>query len=216
MKWAWNECLRLVEDFARFQVWDRASKSHVRCCPIGWQYRYKKFNNGKWAYYPYSEIAVGAKGEYLPVCPIRQDLRKQMISSTSYFGLSYYFAAKNHPNKPWLHEMSAHVILGTVKLFSKAWNEYKKGNKGKPKYKEEKDRIDTLTNTNTKHLKVVGKHINITKLGRFNVKTLDERWHPDTKIVKIGICKRPSGWYTKNGLELYFLITAKSSVRQRL
>ena len=193
--WAWNEYLRLVEEFARFQAWDRASKSHVPCCPIGWQYHYEKLDNGKWAYYPYSEIAVGGKGEYFPVCSISQDWRKQLITNTSYEGLSYYFAGKNHPDKPWLNEMSAHVILGTVKLFSRAWTEYKKGNKGKPKYKEEKDRIDTLTNTNTKHLKVVGKHIKIPKLGRFNVKTLDERWHPDTKIVKLVICKRPSGWY---------------------
>jgi putative transposase len=195
LKWVWNQSLRLAEDFERFQAWDKVSKSYVPCCPIGWEYRYEKLENGEWAHYSCSTIAVGRKGEYKPVCPIKQDWREQLIQNVSHFGLKYYFTQKNHPNKPWFCEVPAKFVNGIVKSFADAWSAYKKGKRKKPKFKGERERITTLIDIQSKKTKIVCKYIHITKLGAIKVKTLDERWNHQTPIVALRICKRPSGWY---------------------
>lgn len=189
LRWVWNKGLSLLEDFHRFQAWDKHSKAWVACCPVGWEYRR---DGDVWV--PFSRCSDSRK-DYKQCCPIRQDWRSQPIESPTYFGVLYYFAQKNHPDKPWFTDIPSKFVAGTVKALTDAWQQYLKGKRKHPRYKAKRDEIDTLVNANAKDIKVKGRYISIPKLGLTNIKTLDERWCLDALISVLKICKRPSGYY---------------------
>jgi len=201
-RWVWNRGLEELEKFDTFSTWDKINKSWVPCCPVPWEYYQDRERNQlvsfcrlPWDYYwcgkqliPFCRIV--ARSQHLP-----QDYQESQIQSPTFFGLGYYFAQKNHPDKPWFCEVPNKFIFGTLKLLYDAWQQYKSGARNRPKYKGRGHKISTLVNNNAKRIKVSGKRISLPKLGKVSVKTLDKRWDSSVPISALKIIKEASGYY---------------------
>lgn len=188
-RWVWNRGLHLLEEFESFNAWDKISKSWVSCCPVSWEY----YRDGNGQLIPFARIA--SNKPYRMSCPIPQAYCKPELNSPTFFGLVYYFAQKNHPDKPWFCEVPSKFVAGTLKSLADAWKEYKSGERRRPRYKRYKDKIKTLINNNAKPTKISGKQIALPKLGKVTVKTLDRRWLESAPISTLKIVKQPSGYY---------------------
>lgn len=188
-RWVWNQGLHLLEKFDSFSTWDKDSKSWIPRCPIRWEY----YRDSTGQLIPFTRIAK--RKPYRMSCPIFQVYRKPELESPTLFGLSYYFAQKNHLDKPWFCEVPSRFIAGTLKSLADAWATYKSGKRQHPRYKQYKDKFKTLINNNAKPVKVSGKQITLPKLGKVTVKTLDRRWLKSIPITTLKIVKEPSGYY---------------------
>ncbi len=191
-RWVWNKALSLTESFYSFRHYNKHDKSYAACSPIGWEYRiYQQESEKKYA--PFCRIAADTR-DYKPAyCSV--DYEALSLANTTHFGLLYYFAQKNHPDKPWFQAVPSKFVAGTVKALADAWSEYFKGSRKHPKYKSRRFPIQSLINNNSKDIKVTGRYIRIPRLGKLNVKGLDERWNSETPISVLKICKRASGYY---------------------
>lgn len=188
-RWVWNRGLHLLEEFDSFASWDKIAKTWTPSCPITW--KYYKDDDGKLI--PFTRLAQTKP--YRMSCPIPQAYRKPELESPTYFGILYYFAQKNHSDKPWFCEVPSKIVGGTLKALTDAWSEYRAGKRKRPKYKHYKDKIKTLTNNNSKPIKVDGNQITLPKLGKVTVKTLEKRWDVSVPIATLRIVKEPSGYY---------------------
>jgi len=201
-RWVWNRGLELLERFNTFNTWDKMTKSWVNCCPVPWEYYQSKDSNQlvpfcrlPWTYYqqgkqliPFCRLAE--RNHHLP-----QEYQDPQIQLPTFFGLIYYFAQKNHTDKPWFCEVPSKFVAGTLKCLADAWSEYKSGNRQRPRYKRYQDNIKTLLNNNAKSIKVLGRRITLPKLGKVSVKTLDKRWDDSVPISTLKILKSASGYY---------------------
>ncbi len=201
-RWVWNRGLELLQKFETNFVWDKINKSWVSRCSVPWQYYRDKsssqlvsFCRLPWTYYrrgkqliPFCRLAE--RHNHLP-----QDYQSSQIQSPTLFGLLYYFAQKNHPDKPWFSKVPSKFVAGTLKSLTDAWQEYKSGERHCPRYKRYQDKLKTLINNNVKSLKVSGKRITLPKLGKVSVKTLDKRWDSSVPISTLKIIKEASGYY---------------------
>jgi len=188
-RWVWNQGLRLLEQFNAFNVWDKIAKQWVPCCPISWEYY--KSEDGQLV--PFSRLAIVKP--YRMSCPIPQPYHKPELDSPTFFGLGYYFAQKNHPDKPWFCEVPNKFVFGTLKSLADAWQQYKSGNRKCPRYKGYRERVTSLINHNAKSIKIKRRKITLPKLGQVSVKTLDKRWLESIPISTLKIIKEPSGYY---------------------
>ena len=188
-RWVWNQGLHLLEESNSFSTWDKVSQSWVPCCPIPWTY----YRDSVGQLIPFTRIAK--KKPYRMSCPKPQAYRKPLLESPTFFGLLYYFAQKNHSDKPWFCDVPCRFVAGTLKSLADAWTAYKSGKRKRPRYKQYKDKFRTLTNNNAKPVKISGKRITLPKLGKVTVKTLDRRWLKSVPIVTLKIVKEPSGYY---------------------
>jgi len=168
-RWVWNRGLHLLEDFDSFTRWDKDSKTWTPCCPLPWEYY--KDNDGKLIAF----TRLAQTKPYRMSCPILQDYRQPELESPSHFGVLYYFAQKNHTDKPWFCEVPSKFVAGTLKSLTDAWSEYKAGQRKRPRFKRYKHKLKTLVNNNAKAIKTSGKQITLPKLGKVTVKTLDKR-----------------------------------------
>ena len=189
LRWVWNRGLHLLEEFDSFTSWDKVSKAWTPSCPIRWEYY--KDDDGQLI--PFTRLAQTKP--YRMSCPIPQGYRQPEVESPNHFGLVYYFAQKNHEDKPWFCEVPAKVVSGTLKALADAWSEFKAGKRKRPRYKRYKDKLNTLVNNNSKSIKISGKQIILPKLGKVTVKTLDKRWDASVPIATLKIVKEPSGYY---------------------
>jgi putative transposase len=189
LRWVWNRGLHLLEEFDSFTSWDKVSKAWSPSCPIRWEYY--KDDDGQLI--PFTRLAQTKP--YRMSCPIPQVYRQPEVESPNHFGLLYYFAQKNHEDKPWFCEVPAKVVSGTLKALADAWSEFKAGKRKRPRYKRYKDKLNTLVNNNSKSIKISGKQIILPKLGKVTVKTLDKRWNASVPIATLKIVKEPSGYY---------------------
>lgn len=188
-RWVWNEGLRLLEEFEDFAAWNKMEKQWVPCCPIPWEYY--KDESGQLV----SFTRLARTRPYRTACPIRQLYRPPKLESPTFFGLTSFFAQKNHQDKPWFCEVPSKFVSGTLKSLADAWQEYKSGKRKHPRYKRYQDKIKTLINNNSKSIRVSGKQITLPKLGKVTVKTLDKRWPKSVPISTLKIVKEPSGYY---------------------
>lgn len=188
-RWVWNRGLQLLEEFNSFNAWDKISKSWVPCCPVPWEY----YRDGNGQLISFARIA--RTKPYRMSCPMPQAYRQPELESPTFFGLVYYFAQKNHQDKPWFCEVPSRFVAGMLKFLADAWQKYKSGECQRPRYKRYKDKIKTLINNNAKSTKVLGKQIALPKLGKVTVKALDKRWLESTPISTLKIVKEPSGYY---------------------
>jgi len=188
-RWVWNQGLQLLEEFDAFTAWDKASKTWVACCPVQWDYH--KDDDGQLI--PFTRLATVKP--YRIACPIPRFYCQPELNAPTFFGLGYYFAQKNHPDKPWFCEVPNKFVFGTLKSLADAWSEYKAGKRKRPRYKRYKDKFKTLINNKAKPIKVSGRQITLPKLGRVRVKTLDKRWFESVPISTLKIVKEPSGYY---------------------
>ena len=189
LRWVWNRGLHLLEEFDSFTSWDKVSKAWSPSCPIRWEYY--KDDDGQLV----SFTRLAQTKPYRMSCPIPQVYRQPEIESPNHFGLLYYFAQKNHEDKPWFCEVPAKVVAGTLKALARAWSEFKAGKRKRPRYKRYKDKLNTLVNNNSKSIKISGKQIILPNLGKVTVKTLDKRWDASVPIATLKIVKEPSGYY---------------------
>ncbi|MDV2997264.1 MAG: hypothetical protein N4J56_006969 [Chroococcidiopsis sp. SAG 2025] len=189
LRWVWNRGLHLLEEFDNNTRWDKSSKSWVPCCPLPWQYY--KDDDGRLI--PFTRLAQTKP--YRMSCPIPQTYRQPEIESPNHFGILYYFAQKNHLDKPWFCAVPSKSVSGTLKALTDAWWEYKSGKRSSPRYKRYKDKIKSLVNNNSKSIKISGRQITLPKLGKVTVKTLDKRWDASVAIATLKIIKQPSGYY---------------------
>lgn len=188
-RWVWNQGLQLLEEFDAFTAWDKDSKAWVPCCPVQWDYY--KDDNGQLI--PFTRLA--RVKPYRIACPIPQLYRQPQLKSRTFFGLGYYFAQKNHLDKPWFCQVPIKFVFGTLQSLANSWSEYKAGKRKRPRHKRYKDKIKTLIHNNAKRIKVSGRQITLPKLGRVTVKTLDKRWIESASISTLKIVKEPSGHY---------------------
>jgi putative transposase len=189
LRWVWNRGLHLLEEFDSFTSWDKVSKAWVPSCPIRWEY----YRDDDGQLIPFTRLAQTKP--YRMSCLIPQVYRQPELASPNHFGLLYYFAQKNHKDKPWFCEVPSKVVAGTLKALADAWSEYKAGKRKRPRYKRYKDKLNTLVNNNSKSIKISGKQIILPNLGKVTVKTLDKRWDTSVPIATLKIIKEPSGYY---------------------
>lgn len=188
-RWVWNQGLRLLEQFYAFNAWDKIAKQWVPCCPLSWEY----YKNDDGQLVPFSRLA--RVKPYRMSCPIPQPYHKPELDYPSFFGLGYYFAQKNHPDKPWFCEVPNRFVFGTLKSLADAWQQYKSGNRKCPRFKGYRERVTSLINHDAKSIKIKGRKITLPKLGQVSVKTLDKRWLKSVPISTLKIIKEPSGYY---------------------
>jgi len=188
-RWVWNHGLNLLENFDKFNHWDKHSKIWVPCCPLPWEY----YKDTEGQLIPFTRLAQ--KKPYRMSCPILQDYRQPELESPSFFGILYHFAKKNHADKPWFCEVPCKFVAGTLQSLTDAWSEYKAGKHKRPKYKRYGNKFKSLVNNNAKAIKVSGKQISLPKLGKVKVKTLDKRWDSSIAIATLKIVREPSGYY---------------------
>ena len=203
-RWVWNCGLHLLEEFDSFTAWDKVGKTWVPCSPIQWKC-YKDDNDNL---VPFTRLAQTKP--YRMSCPVhagvtqaslpdelakRSWYRQPELNSPTHFGLLYYFAQKNHEDKPWFCEVPCKIVAGTLKALADGWSAYKAGKRKHPRYKRYQDKITTLINNNAKSIRVSGKQIILPKLGKVTIKTLDKRWDALVPIATMKIIKEPSGYY---------------------
>jgi putative transposase len=211
LRWVWNHGLDLLFELETFthaystteeegkKRWHRAS-----CCPLPWKYRRIDIN-GDWEYpnlVPYTPIDARRnwrRGNPSFCCPLSQDYRQPRIENSSTFTLSKYFAHKRHPDKPWLCEIPAWFIRGTVDSLCNAWERYKSRKGGKPRYKGRSQMTDTLIHLDPKTFVVEPVNardglIRIPKLGKLRVKHLWADWG-ETVIKTLKISRQMDGYY---------------------
>ncbi|MEM9149378.1 MAG: hypothetical protein AAGB19_02850 [Cyanobacteria bacterium P01_F01_bin.3] len=203
LRWVWNEGLRLLEELETFTAAykDDENKWHrAPCCPIPWQYRRidktQPWREGNLAPYTY----FARKRPYAQFCRLVQDYRAPRLDSPHKYSLAKYFAHKRHSDKPWLKAVPANFIRGCTVALAKAWEKYKAGKAGKPRFRSAKDLNDTLINEDAKSIaisKLTDRDglIRIPKLGRFRVKHLWADWDSDRQISVLKVAKRPDGYY---------------------
>jgi putative transposase len=214
LRWVWNESLNLVEESDQYSLrekndlldddipvkwrWhpnktgDKAKTVFGLCCDITAPYsrRYNKKD----------QLFPSPYADYRPACSIKR-LKGNEPPAAYCKGrdpcitLNKYFSHKKHQDKLWFQAIPSCFIRGTIKSLAEAWKGYKQGIKQRPKYKGRLDRIKSLINNDASSTKVLGRKINITKLGKFNVKTLDERWDASIKVNTLKVCKKASGYY---------------------
>jgi len=188
-RWVWNRGLHLLEEFDDFTSWDKVSKTWTASCPLPWAY----YKDDRGQLVPFARLAQTKP--YRMSCPIPLVYRQPELESPTYFGLLYYFAQKNHEDKPWFCEVPSKYVAGMLKALADAWSEYKAGKSKRPRYKRYKDKLKTLVNNNSKSIKICGKQITLPKLGKVTVKTLDKRWDASIPIASLKIVREPSGYY---------------------
>lgn len=206
LRWVWNEGLRLLEEMDTFSApyvvmeGDKKRWHRAPCCPVPWQYRRvdknKPWGEGNLAPYTY----FARKRPYAQFCRLVQDHQSPRIDSAHKFTLAKYFAHKRHPDKPWLKAVPANFIRGCTASLAKAWEKYKTGKGGKPRFKSARDVNDTLINEDAKNITIERVSdrdglIRVPKLGVFRVKHLWADFGGDRPASVLKIAKRPDGYY---------------------
>lgn len=187
-RWVWNQGLNLLEEFYLFHYGHKDSKTWNPCCPVAWKYRKHEDN-----WIPYCPIAHTSR-DWVQCCPVNQHFRESPIDSPNYYGLVYYFAQKNHPDKPWFTAVPSKFVAGTCKALTVAYTRFREGDFGKIRYKRKQDKIHSLINNNAKKIKPAANYIRVPKLGLVKAKGLRDRWS-DVPISTLKICKETGAYY---------------------
>jgi putative transposase len=152
-------------------------------------------------------------------CPLPQDYNAPLLSRYEFNasgGLGLVIKADNlkyREDKEELLSIPYKFRFGTIKALSTSWQEYDKSRRrastngifrGKPKFKNSRDKVETVVHPNPKGVIVPdGKDTlkGVPELGKISVPGLDKRWlNPDgsrPEIATFKICQSPSGWYVQ-------------------
>lgn len=191
LRWVWNEGLGLLLENDTFSGYCKDDKTRYGCCPLPWEYRWKK-DGDEWVAIPYTPIAY--KKPYRQYCPIPQFYREPRLDQPSHFSLNKYFAHKRHPDKLWLQAVPVNFIRGALHALATAWDKYKSGKAGKPRFKRKSDVGGTLVHEDGRLIRVNGDLVRIPKLGEFRVRHFLRQWG-SVPINVLKVAKRPSGFY---------------------
>lgn len=152
-------------------------------------------------------------------CPVPQDYRVPLLSRYEFTvsgGLGLVIKSENleyREDKDELLDVPYKFRAGTIKSLSVSWQEYDKSRRrnstngifrGKPRFKNSRDKLSTVVHPNPKGVIVpTGKDTlkGVPDLGVIVVPGLSKRWiNPDGSVPEIAtfkICKCPSGWYVQ-------------------
>lgn len=191
-RWVWNRGLALLKEFEAFSHYNKHDKVYAPCCPVPWEYRYIKGDDGQWIAVPYSRVREYKKAGLS--CPLPQVYRPPQLDRDSEYSLTPLFAHKLHEDKPWYRVCPYKVSQGTIKLLATSWQEYRKGKRKAPRFKRRRDNR-TLNDTQSGNAKVIGGYVTLPKLGRLRVRSLEDRWPADTLVKAYRIMREPSGYY---------------------
>lgn len=191
-RWVWNRGLALLKEFEAFSHYNKHDKAYAPCCPLPWEYRWGKGDDGQWIAIPYSVIRHHKRANQS--CPLPQQYREPQLDRDSEYSLTPLFAHKLHEDKPWFRACPYKVTQGTIKLLATSWQEYRKGKRKAPRFKRRGDNR-TLNDTQSGNAKVSGGYITLPKLGRLRVRSLEDRWPADTLVKAYRIMREPSGYY---------------------
>ena len=194
LKWVWNQGLRLLKELDEFSVYHKKDKVYYPCCPLPYEYRWEKDEDGQWkAIAPYSQISD--KRGYL-FCPLPQYGKIPELKSGNFYALSNWFTQQNHPDKKWFTAIPSVFVRGTLLSLIRAWDEFKKGKRKMPRFKGKNDKIVSLINEDAKKTKLEARKVFVSKkLGMVKVdRSLPERWIGAAPSV-LKICKKASGYY---------------------
>lgn len=192
----WNYGLALLQELDSFSAYDKASKTRVPCSPVPWSYRWQKAADDSWQPIPYSEVRRHRKAGLS--CPIPLPWRQPRLDNDSFFGLSAFFAKKNHPNWPELQGCPNTLLRGTLQALATAWKEHKKGKRKPPRFKPARFPITTLSDTDCKKtVSVHGDDVRLPVLGSIRIKGNRDcrRWPAELPVATYRIQREPSGWY---------------------
>lgn len=195
LRWVWNEGLRLCQEFDRYSAWDKHSKSWTACCPRFGDEKIRWIKQeDTWIAAPYSPIATKRNPTrfFCPLPPAKE-YRQPQLPNISEFSLAAAFAHKRHPDKPWLKAIPANFIRGVTQSLNTAWQRYKKGEMGEPRFKGKSHPLETLTNNDAKIIRRDGDRLKIPNLGWIKVRGLSKRWK-DATICSLRLVRRASGW----------------------
>jgi putative transposase len=192
----WNYGLALLQELAAFSHYNKADKAMAPCCPVPWEYRWQKADDGSWQGIPYSSIRRHRRAGLS--CPIPQDYRQPRLSNDSYFSLASFFAKKNHPNWLELQGCPNNLLRGTLKALATSWTEYRKGKRKMPKFKSDRFPITTLSDQDCKKSTAVhGDRVKLPVLGEMRIKGNRDgrRWPEGLECCTFRVSREPSGWY---------------------
>jgi putative transposase len=192
----WNYGLALLQELSAFSHYNKADKAMAPCCPVPWEYRWQKAEDGNWQGIPYSTIRQHRRAGLS--CPVPQQYRQPRLTNDSYFSLASFFAKKNHPNWPELQGCPNNLIRGTLKALATSWTEYRKGKRKQPRFKSQRFPITTLSDQDCKKaVSVDGDVARLPVLGSVRIRGNrgGRRWPSDRQVCTFRVCREPSGWY---------------------
>lgn len=194
LKWVWNTGLSLLEE-SQQQQW-RQKQEWTEFSPETWQYRKSCTIDGVKYTNPDNQF-----GLCCPYYPDRCDIRKHQDVDDIYKHVKNYRFIANMRSPEFLHNIDSESRRSVVDTLIDAWNQYRKGNKGKPRYKRKSDKLESFANGNGRIyvdiLALSGDNalINYPKLGRLKCKGFYRRYLGNHTIVRI--LKRADGYYVQ-------------------
>ena len=199
----WNYGIELLQEFAAFTSYNKASKGLVACCPLPWSYCWQKGPDDAWQAIPYSPIRRFRDAPL--TCPIPQPWRQPRLDNDSYFSLAKFFAKKNHPNWADLQGCPNNLIRGTLQALAVAWKESRSGKRDAagrrrkpPRFKGVKFPITTLSDLDSKgSAHVNGDLVQLPKLGEVRIKgnRNGRRFPTGHTVCSYRLQREPSGWF---------------------
>ena len=190
-RWVWNKGLELLKECEAFSYYNKHDEARAPCCPIPWEYRWQKGEDGQWIAIPFSRITV-RKDRYC--CPVPQRYKEPKLDWGSAYSLTPLFAHKLHQDKPWYRECPYKITQGTIRLLAMAWERYLKGKRKSPRFKRCGD-IRTLNNVQSGKARVLDGRIKLPKMDAIRVRSLQKRWPDGLQVKSYRIKKEPSGYY---------------------
>ena len=194
LKWVWNTGLSLLEE-SKQQLW-RTKQKWTEFSPEAWQSRRScKIDEVE---YTNPDNQFGLCCAYYPD---RCDIRKHQNIEDIYKYVKNYRFIADMRSPEFLHDIDRESRRSVVDTLIDAWIQYRKGKKGKPKYKRKSDKLESFANangkTNVKIIPLSGDNalIDYPKIGKLKCKGFYRRYIGNHTVVRI--LKRADGYYVQ-------------------
>lgn len=194
LKWVWNTGLSLLEEDQQ-RYW-RTKQEWTELSPEVWQWRKSCTIDGVKHENPDGEYALCC-----PYYPDKCDIRKHQGVETPYKYVKNYHFIANKRCPEFLHSIDRESRRSVVDSLIDAWTQYRKGKKGRPRYKGKADRLESFSNSNGRTLVNVlpltgdNSLIDYPELGQIKAKGLYRRYAGNHTIIRI--VKRADGYYVQ-------------------
>lgn len=194
LKWVWNTGLSLLEEDQQ-RYW-RTKQEWVEYSPETWQWRKSCTIDG--IEYENPDKTYGLCCAYYPD---RCDTRKHQDAEDIYKYVRNYRFIANMRCPDFLHSIERESRRSVVDSLMDAWNQYRKGKKGRPKYKGKGDKLESFGNANGRTLVNISplfgdnSLIDYPEIGKIKCKGFYRRYAGNHTIVRI--VKRADGYYVQ-------------------
>lgn len=194
LKWVWNTGLSLLEEDQQ-RYW-RTKQGWAEPSPEVWQWRKSCTIDGV-----KHENPDGVYGLCCPYYPDRCDIRKHQDIEDPYKHVKNDRFIANIRCPSFLHSVDRQSRRSIVDSLLDAWSQYRKGKKGRPRYKGKADKLESFSNANGRifvnisPLSDNNALIDYPELGRIKTKGFYRRYAGNHTIVRI--VKRADGYYVQ-------------------